>query len=190
MGSDKGERRQFQELRRVRGRELNLRADSPQLLLNIPRAAVFGGWRRSGLGRGMLFGGVVDHVLQLLAGLEERDLLSGNFYAVAGLGVPSYARFALAGAEAAEAADLDLVAGAQRAHDALEDGLDDDLTVFPRELSQPGYFIDQVCLGHLARPSSRFRPPNSQNVSPGTDTAYQQHGYSQIAIRLASRSLR
>src|SRR5919109_5385278 len=71
----------------------------------------------------------VHQVLQLLAGLEKRNLLGGDFYPVAGLGIASDAWFPLPGAEAAKAADLDLVAGAERAHDAVEDRFDDDFAV-------------------------------------------------------------
>ena len=72
----------------------------------------------------------VDQIFQLFAGLEEWNLLGGDFDPLTGLWVTSDARFALAGAEAAEAADLDFVAHAERAHDAVKDGLDDDFTVF------------------------------------------------------------
>jgi len=54
----------------------------------------------------------VDQILQLLAGLEVRDLLSRNFDPVTGLGITSDAGLALAGAEAAKAAYLNLVTGA------------------------------------------------------------------------------
>ena len=96
----------------------------------------------------------VDHILQLFAGLEERNLFGGNLDAVASFGVAPDAGFALAGAEAAETTDLDLVARAQRAHDAFKDRLDDDLAVFTGQFRQPGHLIDQVCLGHFARPFS------------------------------------
>src|SRR5580700_3033582 len=69
-----------------------------------------GGWwrRRSGV-RNTL----VHQILQLFAGLEKRNFLGGHFNFLAGLGIPSHPRFALARAEAAKAANLNLVARAQ-----------------------------------------------------------------------------
>ena len=118
---------------------------------------------------GELFAVTVDHVLQLFAGLEERNLLGRNFNPVSGLGIATHARFTLADAEAAKSPDFDLIASAQRTYHALEDGLNYDLAVFSSELRPPGNIIDQVCLGHLARPLSR-------NESP----AYPHNGYSQF----------
>jgi hypothetical protein len=72
-----------------------------------------GGW--CGRGRGGCVGAVsvIHQVLQLLAGLEERDFLRRHFDAIAGFRISSHARFALACAEAAEAADFDLVSNAK-----------------------------------------------------------------------------
>ena len=63
---------------------------------------------------------VIDEVLQLFAGLEEGNLLGRHFHFGAGLRIAPGAAAALARAEAAEAADFDLVAGLQRADDAFE----------------------------------------------------------------------
>src|SRR5579863_2288129 len=78
---------------------------------------------------------VVYQVFQLFAGLEERDFLGRHFDLFPGLGIAAGARFALAGAEAAEAADLDLVAGAQGSHHAVENGFHNHFTVFARKFS-------------------------------------------------------
>src|SRR6266403_223743 len=86
--------------------------------------------------------------LKLIAGLEEWDLLGGHFHAGAGLGVAAHARLPLPGAEASKAADLDLVAGAQRAHHAVEDGLYHHFAVFPGEFCHTRYFFDQVSFRH------------------------------------------
>src|SRR5260221_8014616 len=91
---------------------------------------------------------LVNQVLQLFTGFKEWDLLGGHFHASAGLGVAAHARLALAGAEAAKAADLDLVAGAQRAHHAVEDGLHHHFAVFPGEFCDARYFFDQVSFRH------------------------------------------
>src|SRR5947209_20614713 len=72
----------------------------------------------------------IHQLFQFLAGLEEGDLLGLNFDPVSGLGVAAHARLARAGAKAAKSADLDLVASAQRPHDAVEDGFDNHFAVF------------------------------------------------------------
>src|ERR1017187_2664203 len=94
----------------------------------------------------------VDHVLQFLAGLEEGNLLGRNLDAVASLGIASDAWFALPGAEAAKAANFNLVTRAQGAHHALKDSLDNDLAVLAGQLRQAGNFVDQICLGHYCSP--------------------------------------
>jgi len=55
--------------------------------LSVACFARFCGWRLNGLALRMLFGGVVDHVLEFFAGLEEWDLLGRHFHAVSGLGL-------------------------------------------------------------------------------------------------------
>src|SRR6267378_1023290 len=54
-------------------------------------------------------GGGVDQLLELLAGLEVRDPLGGDVDLVARLRISPLTRAALADAEAAETAELDLV---------------------------------------------------------------------------------
>ncbi len=98
-----------------------------------------GGWRR-----GSRASAVVDQVLQLLAGLEERNLLGRNFDPVAGLRIAPNARLALAGAEAAKSADLNLVTDAQRTHYAVKDRLHNHFAVFAGKFRQPGNLFDQV----------------------------------------------
>src|SRR5438270_710481 len=71
----------------------------------------------------------VHKVFQLFAGLEERNLLCWNLDTVARLRIASDAGLALPGAETAEAADFDLVSGAQRPNDAVENSLDDHFAV-------------------------------------------------------------
>src|SRR6185312_711601 len=41
------------------------------------------------------------------------------------------------------------VPGAERAHDAVENSLDDDFAVFTGQLRQPGNFVDEVGFGHF-----------------------------------------
>src|SRR5688500_5489748 len=91
---------------------------------------------------------LVDQVLQFLAGLEVRDLLRRDADLVAGLGVAALARLATAKPEAAEAAELDLLAAVQRIDDALEDRIDDDLGVLLREVRDFRDFLDEFRFGH------------------------------------------
>src|ERR1700690_3561819 len=78
-----------------------------------------GAWRCGGGGFG-----AVDEILEFFAGLEEGDFLWRDFDFFAGFGIAAYATATLARAEAAEAADFDLVALLNGLDDAVEDGLD------------------------------------------------------------------
>src|SRR5271166_3793214 len=89
----------------------------------------------------------IHEVLQFLAGLEEGDLLRRNFHFFSGLRITSYAAAALASSEAAEAADLDLVALLKSIDDAFKDGFDDGLGFFARKFGDAEHFLDQVSLG-------------------------------------------
>src|SRR3954453_23804510 len=91
---------------------------------------------------------LIYQILQLFTGLEEWDLLGRDFNAGAGLGIAAHARLPLTGAEASKAADLDLVAGAQRAHHAVEDGFHHHFAVFTGEFCHARYFFDQVSFCH------------------------------------------
>jgi hypothetical protein len=90
----------------------------------------------------------IHQVFQFLAGLEERNFLGGDFHAVTGLWISADTGLALPSAEAAKAANFDLVAHSKGAHDAVEDGLDDDFTILARQLRQAGDFIDQISFCH------------------------------------------
>ena len=83
---------------------------------------------------------------------EERNLLCWNLDTVARLRIASDAGLALPGAETAEAADFDLVSGAQRPDDAVENSLDDHFAVFAGHFRQPRDFIDQVRFCHSLFP--------------------------------------
>src|SRR5580704_4053954 len=85
-----------------------------------------GGDRRSRTGLGH---SRIHQILQFLARLEERNLLGGDFHAITGLRIAAHTRLALPGAEAAKATNLNLVAHTKRAHDAVENGFDDNFTV-------------------------------------------------------------
>src|SRR3954454_9417039 len=73
--------------------------------------------------RGLL-GRLVDALAQLLAGLEMGYVLLRHLHLLAGFGVAAGARRPVVQAEAAEAADLDAIAGEQRLRHRVEDHLD------------------------------------------------------------------
>src|ERR1700689_3742748 len=95
---------------------------------------------------------IVHQILQFLARLEERNLLRWHFHPLPGLRVEPDPRLALPRPETAKAANLDLVAGAQRAHHAVKNRLHDHFTVFPRKFRQTRDFVNQIGFGH--NPSS------------------------------------
>src|SRR5579872_5440762 len=111
--------------------------------------------KRLGGGRGFLGGrrGVIYHVLKFFAGLKVGDLLGWNVDTGSGLRIPPDAGLPLARTEAAETADLDLVASAQGLYDAVEDGLDDDLGLFAGHLHYARDLLNQIRFGHVQPPS-------------------------------------
>src|SRR5579863_6776465 len=96
-------------------------------------------------------GGIVDHVLKFLAGLEERNLLGRDLDAGAGFWIASDARLPLPRAETTEAADFDLIAATQGLHDAVEDRLNDDLGFLASHFHYPRDLFNQIRLGHFSR---------------------------------------
>ena len=100
-------------------------------------AAVFGG---DGVG--------VDGVAEFFRGFEEGDAFGGDVDLGSGFGVAADAGVALPGAEAAEAADFDLVARFEGADDGLEERIYDDLAIAAGEIAESGDFIDQVSFRH------------------------------------------
>src|SRR5438105_5654374 len=72
---------------------------------------------------------LVQPVAQLLAGLEERDVLFRDLDAVASARVAPDAGIAALDREGAEAAQLDPIAARQGRADLVEDGGDDDLDI-------------------------------------------------------------
>src|SRR5262249_50776246 len=69
---------------------------------------------------------------------------------VTGLGVAAFPRLALAEAEAAEAAQLDLLAAMERLDDAAKDGVDDDLGMLLRQIRDARHLFHQLRLRHAA----------------------------------------
>src|SRR6185312_1256278 len=90
----------------------------------------------------------IDGIAQFFGRLEEGHALGGDIDAFAGLGIAADAGVALAGTEAAKAANFDLVAGFEGADDRLEERVNDDLPIPAGEVSQGGYAVYQIGLGH------------------------------------------
>src|SRR5690348_3025640 len=93
---------------------------------------------------------VIDEILEFLARLEERNPLRRHLHFSARLGIAARAAPSLARAEAAKSADFNLVVFLQGVNDAFEDGLDDRLRFFARQLRYADHFFDQIRLRHRA----------------------------------------
>ncbi len=111
----------------------------------------------------------IHQVFQFLAGFEEWDLLGRNLNSLSGLGVAAHAGLALAGAKAAKSADFDLVARAQRAHDAVEDGFNNHFAVFAGQFRETGDLIDQIRFCHCLFAPRLLWIRWSEAPAPGTD---------------------
>src|SRR5690348_4307295 len=114
---------------------------------------------------------VVHHVLQFFAGLEIRNLLGRHLDARSSLRVAPDTGLPLARSETAEAADLDLVAAAQGFHDAVEDGLDDDLGLLAGHFYYARDLFNQIRLGHVHASPCKLR----KTYVPSTDYRPQQY---------------
>src|SRR5579859_733724 len=112
-------------------------------MLGVAGSGRASGRRRSG---GSLRIRTVYKILEFLARLEKGNLLWRDFDLFAGLGIAAGAATAFARAEAAEAANLDLVAFLERFDDAVENSLDDRLGLLARELGDAQNLFDEVGL--------------------------------------------
>src|SRR5262249_15120292 len=110
--------------------------------------------------------GFVDEVLQFLAGFEVRDFLGRDVHLVTGLRIASLPRLAPPQPEAAEPAQADLLPAMQRVHDALEDGVNDDLGVLLREVGHARHFLDEFGFGHPLTSDAGNDPPASLPDGP------------------------
>src|SRR5438552_2991580 len=97
---------------------------------------IFGQWgaRLLADGRCRLGLGVVHEVFQLLAGLEEGNFLGGDFDLCSRFRIAPNSSTALAGAEAAESPDFDLLSLLQGLDNAIENSFDDGFGLLPRKL--------------------------------------------------------
>jgi hypothetical protein len=102
---------------------------------------------RIGFG-GLCGAGGVYRVAELFGWLEEGNAFGWHVDLGSSLGVAACAGVALARAEAAEATNLNLVAGFERTDDSFEESIDDNFAVTAREIAQGGDFVDEVSFGH------------------------------------------
>ena len=94
----------------------------------------------------------IYRVAQLFGRLEERNALSRNIDFGSSLRVAPGSGITLPGPKAAEAANLDFVAGLEGTDDRIEEHIDDNLTVAPGEVSQCCDFVDKVGFGQFESP--------------------------------------
>ena len=109
-----------------------------------PGSAAAVGARRVGL---RLRLAAVQPLAQRLPGAKERDPLGRNHDRLAGAGIAGAAGFPVSQPEAAETADFHFLAGAERAGDGVEDGLDDEVGVPTGDLRGVGDLFGEPCPG-------------------------------------------
>ena len=99
---------------------------------------------RSGLYRSVR----VDRVTKFLRRLEEGNPLGRNIDFGSSLRVSARSGISLAGPEASEAANLDLVTGFQSSNDSVKECIDNNLSVTAGQVSKRGHFINKVGFSH------------------------------------------
>jgi hypothetical protein len=111
--------------------------------INVFRVGLFGlnGLRLGRAGR-------VYRIPKLFGRLEEGYALGWNLNLRSGLGVAAGAGVALPGAEASEAANLNLVARFECSNHGFEESIDDDLSIAAGKVAQGGDFVYEVSFGH------------------------------------------
>src|SRR6266849_3890991 len=108
----------------------------------------------------------VDELAQPLADLEERNPFLGHVDVRPRLGIATLAGVPVPDPETAKAPQLDLVTLGEGLGDVVEDGIDDRLGLFLREVRDFRDFVDQLGFGHrrlrlVSRPALEFRPNGS-----------------------------
>src|SRR4029077_6060741 len=104
--------------------------------------------------------GLIEAVAQLLAGLEEGDVLLGDLDAVAGARIAPDPGIAALHRKGAETAQLDPVAARQRRGDLVENSGDDRLDIALIEM-RVGLCeaLNELRLGHAAMPAGKWKTP-------------------------------
>src|SRR5258708_8350638 len=114
----------------------------------------------------------IHKVFQFFAGLEEGNFLGWHFLLRAGLRIAAHAPAALPRAEAAESADLDLLALLEGSNDAIENSFDDGLRLLPGKLCGAQNLFNEVglrecgLLGHRRYASSHNSRLKTASVRP------------------------
>src|SRR6266849_1602669 len=153
-------------------------------------------------GRGLGFR-AIHKIYQLFAGLEEGNFLGRHFDLLAGFRIAADASAALARAEAAEPADLDLLALLEGTNDAIENRFDDGLRLLAGKLCDTQNLFDKVglrecgLLGHRRYASSRnsrlktalVRPPFSVVRSAGCPRVAATTGRIALALNSGTKRL-
>ena len=85
-----------------------------------------------------MLGRFFDAFSHFLAGLEVRDILSGNGYNVTALGVATVPCWPVIHAETSEAADFDATTMSQRVSNSVEDFLDGNFGILGCQLAETG----------------------------------------------------
>src|SRR5207237_1612971 len=113
--------------------------------------------------------GAIHPIAQLLAGAEQDAALGLDRDHLSGLGVAAVVPLVVLHVESAKAADLDVVALAERLLHRVEDRLDGQLSLLLRELSLGHEDGDQVALQHVLFSDSggllRQKPTTIGNVT-------------------------
>src|SRR5262245_58636522 len=119
---------------------------------------------------------LLDHRLQLLAGVEGDDAAGAYWYFLAGLGIAPGTLRLVAQLEIAEAGKLDALPALERASDLLEKRLDH---VFGLALVQPDLLEQQV--GQLGLRQSHHGLPESLLCTESCRKFAAQQGYQRVA---------
>jgi len=96
---------------------------------------------------------LIDQFLEVLACFEIRNALGGNADRLAGLGITATPGAAAPHTETAKAAQFDLLALIQTLNNAIENDLDQPLSVFLSQLSGISYVIDKIGFSHAVTSS-------------------------------------
>src|SRR5712692_1593141 len=145
----------------------------------------------------------IDKVFELFAGLEKGNFLGRHFHFRTGFRIAAHSSAPLARAEAAESADLDLLALLQGTDDAIENRFDDGFRLLAGKLRYTQNLFDEVglrecgLLGHRRYASSRnsrletalVRPPFSVVRSAGCPRVAATTGRIALALNSGTKRL-
>src|SRR5262249_5220047 len=115
---------------------------------------------------------LLDAVLQCLAGMERREPGCSDLDALSGLGIATFAGFALAGLESSKSGDLDFLPGHESGRDQPflawgEQRLDGGARFAGRETGLPCYRGDELRLVHLCFHLLSMNTARNVRLTPG-----------------------